>query len=189
MNPIRKHISDNQEFWRIVKVITKFPKFHNSIKADFELLLVLIEQNTQNIEIFEMLTRTGIKNLFALIEADIYYYNLIDNYKDYDDRDKFFCKFKKTFKQICKTWDKENLQKTYFSSKFSDLKDLKEIRDALTHPKRIDDIIKPTKETFDKLKNAYKAYDDFILEIMSNFFIGTEIPILEPTTVKTPIQP
>lgn len=124
-----------------------------------------------------MLCRTCIRNLFSLIEADIYYYNLFDSYPDYDDKHKFFDRFKKTFKQICKTWNREKLQEEYFQSKLSDLKEVKDLRDKLTHPKEIDHIINPTEEVFNKVKTVFNDYDNFISTIMSNFFFSTRLPL------------
>ncbi len=172
-----KFIPDQNEFWALMPIIRKFPRLHNTIKGDFVLLLELTEQNINDEAKFDMLCRTCIKNLFSLIEADIYYYNLFDSYQDYDDRDRFFDKFKKTFKQICKTWKREKLQEEYFQAKLADLKEIKDLRDKLTHPKEIEHIIKPTEETLNKVKKVYSDYDTFITTIMSNFFFSTTLPL------------
>ncbi|WP_114789956.1 hypothetical protein U0035_11575 [Niabella yanshanensis] len=171
-----KFIPDEKEFWKLLPLLSKFPRLHNTIKKDFELLLKLTEESECNPENFAMLCRTSIRNLFSLIEADLYYYNLFDSYEGYDDGHKFFDKFKKTFKQICKTWNRQELQEKYFSSKLAELKELKYLRDKLTHPKEIEHIIAPTKDTFIKVKKVYNDYDVFISTIMGNFFISTTIP-------------
>ena len=171
-----KFIADQNEFWKLFPLISKFPRLHNTIKDDFVLLLKLTEEFKADTEKFEMLCRTCIKNLFSLIEADIYYYNLFDSYENYNDRDKFFDKFKKTFKQICKTWNRQELQQIHFTSKLADLKELKGLRDKLTHPKEIEHIVKPTVDTFNKVTKVFNDYDIFVLTIMSNFFFSTKIP-------------
>lgn len=172
-----KFIPDENDFWKLMPIISKFPRLHNKIKADFVLLLELTEQSKNDTAKFEMLCRTSIKNLFSLIEADIYYYNLFDSYQDYDDRDKFFDKFKKTFKQICKTWNRQELQQEYFAAKLGDLKELKELRDKLTHPKEVEDIIQASDNTFNKVTKVFTDYDTFFSAIMSNFFFSTTIPL------------
>ncbi len=171
-----KFVADQNEFWKLMPIVSKFPRLHNTIKADFVLLLTLTDESKSHTGKFEMLCRTCVKNLFSLIEADIYYYNLFDSYEGYDDRDKFFEKFKKTFKQICKTWNRQELQENYFASKLADLKYLKEFRDKLTHPKEVEHIIKPTDDTFNKVIRAFNDYDTFFSTIMSNFFFSTTIP-------------
>ena len=172
-----KFISDSNEFWKLFSIIQKFPPLHNTIKADFKTLLDLTEFHKNDEAKFKMLCRTCIRNLFSLIEADIYYYNLFDSYQDYADRHKFFDKFKKTFKQICKTWNKEKLQEEYFQTKLNDLKEIKDFRDKLTHPKEIKHIIVPTEDIFNKVKKVFNDYDTFISTIMSNFFFSTQLPL------------
>ena len=172
-----KFIPDQNEFWAMLPIVSKFPRIHNKIKSDFKILLEITELHKDDTEKFQTLCRACIKSLFSLIEADIYYYNLFDCYKDYDDRDRFFVRFKKTFKQICKTWNKEALQNEYFQTKLEDLKELKGIRDSLTHPKEIEHIIEPTDEILNKVKNVFADYDIFISTIMSNFFFSTTIPL------------
>jgi hypothetical protein len=172
-----KFIEDPNELLALLPLVSKFPRLHNAIKADFKLLLEITEQSKIDPPKFEMLCRTCIKNFFALIEADIHYYNLFDKYPDYNDSHRFIDKFKNTFKQICKTWNREELQQKYFQTKLADLIQLKDLRDKLTHPKEIDHIIKPTEETFLKLKKAFNDYDTFFSTLMSNFFFSTRLPL------------
>lgn len=58
-----------------------------------------------------------------------------------------------------------------------DLKELKDFRDKLTHPKEIDDIIIPTFETFNKVRKVFNDYDLFFSKIVDNFFISTTMPL------------
>lgn len=172
-----KFIPDQNQFWALLPLIRNFPRIHNKLKADFQNLMEVTENHKSDTPEFKTLCRACLKNLFSLIEADIFYYNLFDKYKEYDDRHNFLDRFKKTFKQICKTWDREDLQKEYFDSKLSILKELKTIRDRLTHPKEIEDIWEPNDQDFFKVKTAFKDYDNLISTIMSNFFFSTSIPL------------
>lgn len=79
--------------------------------------------------------------------------------------------------QICKTWDRQELQQEYFAAKLGDLKELKELRDRLTHPKEVEHIIQATGNTFNKVKKVFTDYDTFFSAIMSNFFFSTTIPL------------
>lgn len=172
-----KHIEDQNQFWAMLPFISKFPRLHNAIKADFKLLLEMTEHNKADKAKFEMLCRTCIKDLFALIEADIHYYNLFDKYPGYEDKHRFVDRFKNTFIQICGTWKKEQLQKEYFGTRLQDLLALKEIRDQLVHPKELAHIIQPNEKLFEMVKKVFTHYDAFITAIMNNFFFSTTINI------------
>ena len=111
-----------------------------------------------------------------MIEADIYGLNQLDMYDGYNDKqDRFIEKFKETYKQICKTWNKQELQKQYFDTKLESIKELKVKRDNLVHPKQIDHIHKASEENFNKLKTVFQDYDKFINNLMNDFFISTKI--------------
>jgi hypothetical protein len=172
-----KHISDVNEFWAYLPIIQKFPRIHNTLKADFQALLDLTDIHKDDEKKFVSLCRACVKGLFSLIEADIYYYNLFDKYDGYDDKHRFFEKFKKTFVQICRTWNREDLQKDYFSKSLEDLKELKNLRDKLAHPKELEDIIVPSANLLPQVQKAFLEYDTFIATIMSNFFISTTLPL------------
>jgi hypothetical protein len=99
-------------------------------------------------------------------------------YDGYDDKkDRLIEKFKETFKQICKTWNKEDLQKKYFDTNLQGLIDLKKKRDDLVHPNKIADIHKASENDFETLKKAFEDYDKFINDLMNNFFLSTTIPL------------
>jgi hypothetical protein len=176
MDTKSKFISDEKEFFALIPIVKTFPLIHNKLKADFLSLLELTEIHRSETKYFQTLCRACIKNLFSVIGADIFYYNLFDKYEGYDDQHRFIDKFKMTFKQICKTWDREELQKEYFSTKLQSLKELRVLRNNLAHPKELKDVIDPTKEELAKIKKAFQEYDNFITTLMSNFFIETNLP-------------
>jgi hypothetical protein len=97
-------------------------------------------------------------------------------YAGYDDKkDRFIEKLKETYKQICKTWNKEELQKKYFDTKLQTLKELKSKRDDLVHPKELKHIHKASNNDFKKLKTAFEDYDKFINVLLNEFFISTKM--------------
>lgn len=175
METISKHIEDNEEFWRLSQVFFYFPRIHNKIRKDFAILLETAELSKEDTDKFQTLCRACIKGFFSLIEADIYYYNLFDSYQGYKDRQAFLEKFKKTFKQICTTWKREELHGQYFDQNLSYIEALKEIRDKLIHPKALNDIIDPNTETFELIKLSFRNYDEFVNSLMNNFFISTKL--------------
>ena len=179
MEPKSKIITDKDQFLVLMPLMAKFPKIHNNLKSDFDLLIEITEQQKTDTSQFRTLCRACLSNLFSVIEADIFYFNLFDKYDEYYDKHHFLDKFKNTYKQICKTWDREDLQKEYFSSKLEDLKALKTLRDKLLHPKEIEDLIEPSFDDFEKIKHVFQDYEKFFLTIMSNFFFNIQIPFDE----------
>lgn len=116
--------------------------------------------------------RACLRELFSLIESDMYGLNRLDMYNGYRDHDKFLKKFKNTFAQISKTWDREAIQLNYFSSKLDRLLEIKTERDETTHPKSPDNFKQISAGDFLKLKLVFNDYDDFINSLMNGFFIG-----------------
>ena len=155
----------------------KFQGIHNIIQPDFLILLKITEEQKLNEKEFDALYRACLTRFFTLIEADIYGLNQLDMYDGYDDKkDRFIEKFKETYKQICKTWNKVDLQKQYFDSKLQGLVELKKKRDELVHPKELDHIHKASELNFQVLKAVFKDYDNFINDLMNDFFLRTTIP-------------
>ena len=165
----------NEELNRLLPLIRKFPVLHNKLKNDFVTLLNLTEQLQENADTFKTLTRVCLLTLFTVIEADLFYYNLFDNYEGYKDSHPFGKKFNSTFDQICLTWNREDLKKEYFENNLAALNVLRDLRNKLTHPKEVEHFIEPTQTDFLNIKAAFTAYDTFFSSIMSNFFFETKI--------------
>jgi len=161
----------------MMPIFSNFPRLHNKLKDDFHVLLGIAEGLKSEPVKFGAQCNACIKEFFAMVEADLHYYNLLDPYKEYNERDPFFQKFKDTFKQICKTWGKGNLQEDYFSKRLTLLRVLKEKRDKLNHPKEVSDISATSIDDLEKLKIAFAAYNAFFSAMMENFFIEASIPI------------
>lgn len=176
MSDHKKEYSNLTEMLKAAQIMGKFQKIHNIIRPDFLVLLRITEEQKSKQENFDSLYRACLTRFFTLIEADIYGLNQLDTYDDYNDRkDRFIEKFKETFKQICKTWDKDELRKRYFDSKLQGLIELKVKRDNLVHPKEVEHIHKSSDRDFQILKKVFEDYDKFINDLMNDFFLSTNI--------------
>lgn len=100
---------------------------------------------------------------------------ITEEHKYDDKKDRFIEKFKETYKQICQTWNKEDLQKKYFDSKLQGLIELKRKRDELVHPKELIHLSKATENDFNILKGVFEDYDKFINDLMNDFFVSTKM--------------
>lgn len=177
MSKHTKQYDNLNEMLLAAQTMGKFQQIHNVIRPDFILLLKITEDQKSNEKEFDALYRACLTRFFTLIEADIYGLNQLDMYDGYDDKkDRFIEKFKETYKQICKTWNKEDLQKKYFDSKLQGLVDLKKKRDELVHPKKMEHIHKASEQDFQKLKSVFESYDKFINDLMNDFFLSTTVP-------------
>jgi hypothetical protein len=178
MSEHSKEYNNLEEMFAAVQIMSKFQRIHNLIRPDFLLLLQITEEQKADEQRFDALYRACLTRFFTLIEADIYGLNELDMYEGYDDKkDRFIEKFKETYKQICTTWNKQELQKEYFDTKLQSLKELKKKRDDLVHPKMLEHIHKSSEEDFKKLKTAFENYDKFINDLMNDFFVSTKAGI------------
>jgi uncharacterized protein YutE (UPF0331/DUF86 family) len=175
MNENAKTYDNSEEFRKANWAMKDFQLRHNTIRIDYEILLEITEENKNTPEKFNSLYRAAIRSFLSLIESDMYGLNLIDPYTGYNDKNDFETKFKKTYKQICSTWKKEQIIKSYLDSKYSDLKNIKTIRDNLVHPKKNSDIPEVTEEMFNQLKKVFSDYSTMIHSIMDGFFIRINI--------------
>ncbi len=128
---------------------------------------------------FDALYRACLKGLFSLIEADIYGLSKLDPYESYSDGNDFKSKFKRAFKYVCKIRNKTEIQKKYFDSKYRELKDLRNKRDELTHPKEIEHIHKANELEFKKVKRVFNDYKDFIDNLMDGYSNSVDLKFTE----------
>ena len=171
-----KIYEDKDAFLKAGVTMQKYQKIHNIIRKDYMVLLKVTEGHKSETTEFDSLYRACLKSLFSIIEADIYGLNNLDEYENYSDRDSLETKFKKTFKQVCRTWKKTELQKKYFDEKYGGLRELKKKRDELIHPKKIEHLHGASNVEFEKLRTVFNDYDLFINSLMDNFFITVTIP-------------
>lgn len=178
MSKHSKSYSSEKEFREVIHILTQsYQKTHNIIRKDYLKLLEVTELNIQSKSSFSSLYRACIRELFCLIESDVYNLNRIDPYKGYEDKHRFFEKFKKTFRQVCETWGKSDLLEYYFSSKLQHLRNVKNVRDKITHPKSPNDFITPTEEDFNVVKQVFEDYTEFIKRLMTKFSIRISFPM------------
>lgn len=175
MSDHSKEYRNLEELLNAGQAMTKFQRIHNVIRKDYLELLRITEFHKENEVEFDALYRASLTRLFTIIEADIYGLNVLDSYEDYDDKASFIEKFKRTYKQICKTWKKEDLQRKYFDRKIEDLKNLRKKRDELIHPKEMHHVHKASHSDFDLLKKVFEDYDQFINDLMNGFFISVKL--------------
>lgn len=177
MSDHSKQYDNLNEMLIAAQIMGKFQTIHNIIRPDFLVLLSITEEQKSDEKEFDALYRACLTRIFTLIEADIYGLNQLDMYESYDDKkDRFIEKFKETYKQICKTWNKVELQKKYFDSKLQGLIELKKKRDDLVHPKELEHIHKASDKDFQILKTVFEDYDKFINDLMNGFFLSTTMP-------------
>lgn len=173
-NNEKKYI-DYSQFLKAGVAMGEYQKIHNIIRKDYIELINLTEKHKHDKKEFDSLYRSSLKGLFSIIEADIFGLNNLDGYNNYSDKDSFEKKFKNTFKQVCKTWNKTELQTKYFDEKYQKLKELKKKRDELIHPKKVEHLHEASELEFEILKRVFNDYDSFINSLMNNFFISVDI--------------
>ncbi len=175
MSEHSKTFKDKEEFRKANLALDDYQKRHNIIRKDYELLLEITDSYQDENEKFDTLYRASLKGFLSLIESDIFGLNHIDNYEGYCDRHTFEDKFKKTFKQVCRTWNKNEIIQQYLDSKYGLLKSIKTKRDKLVHPKTTEDIVIASKEDLLELKTAFEDYTKMLHSIMNDFFISINI--------------
>lgn len=172
MERATKFYDTKEEFDKAQIILHNYQTTHNIIRNDYLELLKLTDSLTENQNQFNALYRACLRELFSLIESDLFGLNQLDKYNGYRDQDKFIQKFRKTFEQISRTWQKDDLRHAYFVAKFDNLLSIKKERDSTTHPKKPQDFKQVTKVDLEKLTEVFKNYDDFINSLMNGFFIG-----------------
>lgn len=171
-----KFYNSIKELQRAATILKNYQKTHNIIRNDYIELLNLAESLLGNENQFNALYRACMRELFSLIESDLFGLNQLDKYNGYKDQEGLVKKFEKTFVQISQTWSKNDLWKGYFDEKFENLKKIKIERDRTTHPKKPEDFKQISLSDFNILKAIFHDYDNFINELMNGFFIGLKLP-------------
>ncbi|MES2063550.1 MAG: hypothetical protein V4456_16605 [Bacteroidota bacterium] len=177
MEDYSKTYGSLEEMMQAAQVMRKFQTIHNVLRKDYMELLRLTEEQQSAKVSFDALYRASLRSLFSLIEADITGLNSLDGYPEYNDREPLIPKFKKTYKQIAKTWKKETIQQNYFTAKIEALITLKTKRDELVHPKEHAHIHEASEADFEQLNQVFKDYDDFVNKLMDGFYVGTTIKV------------
>jgi hypothetical protein len=157
----------------IMEAMVHFQNVHNELRNDFSSIYAITVSST---EPKQHLIRSCIKELFTLIEADVYLYNQYNPYAGFDDSDAILDKFKKTFKHHGREFNKLDSVIAFNSKWFEHLKMVKLIRDRITHPKGKGSI----QVSLDDLSLTFKVYDayaNFVNDIMTATALSIKLPI------------
>lgn len=162
-NVFPSEVKMNDEFKRRYAGFKELKKVHNILKSDFTTLYHLSKKE-DDISII----RASCKELFSLIEADLFLLNNIFPYEEYNDRHNFQCKFKKTYKNICQEYDLMNLYIDFSSKHIGQLWELAQVRNDITHPKAIASI-DISRSILPKLESSFNSYDSFFNDCVRQF--------------------
>jgi len=175
---------DNKKLIELLPKLAEFQLTHNELKNDVAYIFELADQRCitepENCQSF---IRVCYKEVFSLIEADIYLINQFNPFPEYRDSSDLETKIKKTFKHHALTFGKEDDNKAYSDSWYRLLFEHKKIRDEVTHPKGRESI----NIDANKLVVIRKIFDDyhtFISTMMVNVFIKSTVSWEDFTTGK-----
>jgi len=160
----------------IMFAMMHFQNVHNELRKDFLSIYNITVATAIESELHSPLIRSCIKELFTLIEADVYLYNQYNPYADFKETDSILDKFKKTFKHHGKEFNKIETVIAFNSKWFKHVKNIKILRDRITHPKGKSFI----QVSLDDLKLTfivYDAYTNFVNEIMTGTALSVKLPI------------
>ncbi len=169
-----KLYSDFKSMIEASDIMDEFQLLHNILRNDYIKLLNITEQFKDSKIEFETLGRSCLIQLFTLIEADIFGLGRLDPYPMTKPKENFFEKFTNTFNQIATTWDKIEIKEDYFTNYLSELMAIKSIRNKLIHPSKVMDVYLPTFPDFVRLRTAFDHYNEFMMKVMNDFFIGID---------------
>lgn len=142
-----------REYWRELKLV------HSILSKDLEDFYHLCKKNEGS----EFLIRAFCKEVFSLMEVDIYLLNQLHPYPEYRDEDRFICKFKNTFQYYVSNAPVNNkdigtLYRSYADRNFRELRQARVKRDRFNHPKDVNSLNLP--EGFlESCHNVFKNYD------------------------------
>lgn len=175
--------------WKEVEKVTKsmqaFSTLHMHMKESFEGLLKITQSYEGKEQEYQILVKTCLIELFGMIEADIFYYNSFDKHPPQDGTIRFFDKFKLTFDQIALTWERQEIVDEYFRTQSQLIRKLRKIRNNQVHPKLISHLFIPKKRHYKEIVVCFEKYDEMVLKIMRNFFVGIKLPASELLRIST----
>jgi hypothetical protein len=156
--------------------MSELQRTHNLLVKDIETLVAITNEHFHDQERIQPLIRACIKELFSLIEADLFLINQFNPYPDYRERDDLGRKFKKTYRHHATTFKKEDIQKAFQSKFYSKLYTLKWKRDELMHPKGRHSIEVNSSDLI-TVGEVYETYRQFVSTLMTNVGVSIKIPI------------
>jgi hypothetical protein len=168
--------SSEEELWGKARKMREMQLTHNALAADFEALVTLTVQNQDLDDKSKPLIRACIKEMFSLIEGDLYLINQYLPYEGYEDFHPLEKKFKKTYKHHARTFNKTAECHRYQSTSFRRLIDLKAKRDQIIHPKgRLS--LQVTLADLASVKQCFHEYRTYIQKLMRNIGFEVELPL------------
>lgn len=173
-----KHVDTFQEVLNYARKMADFQSVHNELSKDYSILeSITLEQIKKGIS-SPQLIRSCIKELFSLIEADIFLMNVFEPYKDYADNQDFFTKFKKTFRSHCSIHNTMSKFDQFMRKHYSTLRLLKAKRDQITHPKGEQSIFVDV-NLFSTNISFARSYSDFVSSIMTDVWVSTKVSSID----------
>ena len=170
-------VGDLEEQFAFMQKMTMMQRTHNALAKDFEVLAEIAKENINNTDRRKPLIRACIKELFSLVEADLYLINQFLPYDGYSDMDNLSKKFKKTYRHHAKSFKKERIKQEYQSKSYGQLYRLKLKRDDIVHPKGLQGIDVSSLD-LDEVIVAYQEYRNYIIQLMTNIGVSTQMPIV-----------
>lgn len=165
-----------EEQLNIMQKMSEMQRTHNTLAKDIEVLTEIAKENTDNADRIQPLIRACIKELFSLVEGDLYLINQFLPYDGYDDKDHLNQKFKSTYRHHAKSFKKEKIKQEYQSKSYGRLYRLKLKRDDIVHPKSRQGI-NVTLRDLDEVIVVYNEYRNYIIQLMANIGFSTQLPI------------
>ena len=169
-----KTYENSENFTNASKSLDDFASVRSILIQDFRGLIKMNRDLLHNQRLFNALYRTLVKELFSLIESDLQFLVSIDPYPEFSDSKKisFEQLFKRTYKQVYKTWNLQNVQKQYFDQKIQKLMILRKLRNDFVHPKNTDVFNDVTLKELDKIENIFNYYYNFTSQLIKVIEIG-----------------
>jgi hypothetical protein len=169
-------VDSPEEQFSLMQKMIEMQRTHNTLAKDIVVLTEIAKENANNTERIKPLIRACIKELFSLVEGDLYLINQYLPYKEYDDKDNLNRKFKQTYRHHAKSFKKEDIKQQYQSRSYGRLYRLKLKRDDIVHPKSRQGI-DVTLADLDEVLVVYQEYRDYIIQLMTNIGFSTQVPI------------
>lgn len=153
----------------------KLQFLHNELRNDFGALYKITAQKISSGDKPKELMRACLKELFSLIEADLFLLNNVSPYDNYMEFDKLTKRFKKTYKKHCEEHQCSDLYNDFIEKNWTAFENLKIKRDHLTHPKGVESI-DIDEQIFEQTHLFFKNYVGFVSTIMQGVGVEFKLP-------------
>lgn len=140
---------------------------HNQLIQDFKTLYEITQENLENPKQVKPVIRSCIKELFSMIEADLYLINQHNPYDGYDDFEYFNEKFKRTYRHHAECFKKEEKRLAYQSRSYKRMLRMVAKRNEVTHPKSRHSIA-VTLEDLKEVQIVFTEYETYINQLMTD---------------------